>query len=188
MLGDALTADPADLLRARVRASAYQVADEPPTLQRTREEREGRSLRNATGAIQGHKRRMDDENVSGKTHRRGTGRVFDNSNKEKVTLQLVVNTVDIQIMTAVPLEYKIFRTPVDLERDFAKWMRRELHMDMDNPYSPAIGLFRRQLTNCPNTNSQVPDSPEYNGVIAEIADCAVKLLRVAHVKEADSWR
>ena len=43
MLGDALTedkAEAADVLRACVRASAYQLADESSTLQRAREERE----------------------------------------------------------------------------------------------------------------------------------------------------
>ena len=47
-LGDALTQDKpeaADLLRARVRASAFQLTDESSTWQRTREEREARSLR-----------------------------------------------------------------------------------------------------------------------------------------------
>ena len=55
MLGDALTkdkAEAADLLRACVRASAYQLADESSTLQRAREEREARSL-----AIRSHGRR-----------------------------------------------------------------------------------------------------------------------------------
>ena len=55
MLGDALTkdkADPADLLRASVRASAYQLVDESCTLQRAREEREaGTFLEGITDVI-----------------------------------------------------------------------------------------------------------------------------------------
>ena len=52
MLGDALTkdkAEAADLLRACVRVSAYQLADESSTLQRAREEREARSFAKADG-------------------------------------------------------------------------------------------------------------------------------------------
>ena len=47
MLGDTLTkdkAEAADLLRACVRASADQLADQSSTLQRAREERDVRSL------------------------------------------------------------------------------------------------------------------------------------------------
>ena len=48
-------------------------------------------------------------------------------------------------------------------------------MDMKNPYS-SIGHFRGQLTNCLNTNSQVPDSQEDSEAIAAVAHCATKLL------------
>ena len=50
-------------------------------------------------------------------------------------------------------------------------------MDMKNPYSSVIRHFRGQLTNCPNTNSQVPDSKEYNEAIAAVTACATKLLK-----------
>ena len=62
-----------------------------------------------------------------------------------------------------------------------KWMRGELRIDMKNPYSPAIRHFRGQLTNCPNTNSQVRRSPQ-----SQLAqrNCLI----IFHVKEADSWR
>ena len=49
-------------------------------------------------------------------------------------------------------------------------------MDMKNPYSPAIRHFWGQLTDCQNTNSQVPDSQEYNEAITAVADCATRLL------------
>ena len=65
MLGDALTkdkAEAADLLRACVRASAYQLANESFTLQRAREEREPRSLLKTNGKIRGHGRRTAGEN------------------------------------------------------------------------------------------------------------------------------
>ena len=54
MLGDALTkykAEAADLLRACVRASAYQLADESSTLQWAREEGEARSFARPDGKI-----------------------------------------------------------------------------------------------------------------------------------------
>ena len=47
---------------------------------------------------------------------------------------------------------------------------------MKNPYSPAIRHFRRQLTTCPNTNSQVPDSHEYSEAITAVAADATKKL------------
>ena len=83
--------------------------------------------------------------------------------KAKVTLQLVVNTANIQIITVASLEDRILRTLVDLD------------VDVKNLYSPAIGHFRGQLTHCPNTNSQVPDSQEYNEPIATVADCTTKI-------------
>ena len=84
MLGDALTrdqAEPADSLRACVRASACQLADESSTLQRARDEREARSLAKADGKIQGLGRRTADENVPGRTHRRGTDRILNDSSR-----------------------------------------------------------------------------------------------------------
>ena len=36
--------------------------------------------------------------------------------------------------------------------------------------------FRGQLTNCPNTNSQVRESQKYSEAIAAVAGCAMKLL------------
>ena len=81
MLGDALTkdeADAADLLRAWVRARLHELS----TLQRAREEREARSLTKTHGEVRGHGRRTAGENVSGRTHRRGTDRVVDNSSME----------------------------------------------------------------------------------------------------------
>ena len=86
----------------------------------------------------------------------------------KVTLQLVVNTGNIQITTTTPLEDRMLRMLMDPERDYVKWTRGELHMDMKNSYSPAIRHFRGQLTTCPNTNSQVPVSQEYNEAIAAV--------------------
>ena len=67
MLGDALTkdiADAADLLRACVRASAYQLADESSTLQRAREEREAGSLTKTTFESRGHGRRTASTSLS----------------------------------------------------------------------------------------------------------------------------
>ena len=82
MLGDALTkdkAEAADLLRAGVRASAYQLADESSMLERAREEREARSSAKSDCKIRGHERRAADENVSGRAHRRGADRVVNHS-------------------------------------------------------------------------------------------------------------
>ena len=107
----------------------------------------------------------------------------------KVTLQLVVNTGNIQIMKVAYLEDKSFRTLVDLERDFVKWMRRELHMDMKNPYSPAIRHVRGHVADCPNTNSQVQDSEEYSEAITAVANFATNFVKnFSTVNEADSWR
>ena len=55
-----------------------------------------------------------------------------------MTLQLVVNTGNIQIMAVASLEDRIVRVLVGLERDYMKRMRRELHVDMKNTYSPAM--------------------------------------------------
>ena len=77
LLGDALTkdtADDADLLRAYERASAHQLAAESSMSKRAGEEREARSLMKAHGEVRGHWRRTADENVSGRSHRRGTER------------------------------------------------------------------------------------------------------------------
>ena len=132
MLGDALTkvkAGATDLLRACVRASVYQLADESSTLQRTREEREARSFAKADGEI----RRTADANVSvvptesSTTAAQGSMRVRFPAEavlsdlplkqvKAQVTLQLVVNTRNIQIMTVASLEDRVLRTLVDLER------------------------------------------------------------------------
>ena len=76
----------------------------------------------------------------------------------RVTLHLVVITGNIKIITVASLEDRILRTLVNLERDFVKWMRRELHSDINNRYSPAIRHRRRKLTTFPNKNSQGPDS------------------------------
>ena len=51
--------------------------------------------------------------------------------RAKVTLQLVVNTGNIQITTTTPLEDRMSRMLMDLERDCVKWMRGEPHMDME---------------------------------------------------------
>ena len=82
----------------------------------------------------------------------------------RVTLQLVVNTGNIQIMTVASLEDRVLRMVVGLERDFLKWMRGELHIDMRTPYSPAIRHFRGHLTTCQNE------------AIAAVAECATKML------------
>ena len=87
----------------------------------------------------------------------------------RMTLPLVVNTGNIKIMTVASLENRILRMLVNQERDYVKWMRRELHTDMNNRYSPAIRHFRRKLTTCPNKNSQGPDSHGYNEEIAAVA-------------------
>ena len=65
---------------------------------------------------------------------------------------------------------------VELERDNVKWMRGELHVDMKNPYSPAVRHLRGELTICPNTNNQIPYPHDYNEAIAAVADCATKML------------
>ena len=41
-----------------------------------------------------------------------------------MTLQLVVNTGNIQIMTVASLEDRILRMLVDVERDYMKWIAR----------------------------------------------------------------
>ena len=98
--------------------------------------------------------------------------------KARVTLQLVVNTGNIQAMTVASLEERILRMLVDLDRDkVKKWMRRELHVDKKNPSSPAIRHFRGQVTTCPNTNSQVLESHEYCEAIIAVANYAMKLLK-----------
>ena len=66
-LGDALIKDKAaDLLRACVRASAYQLADESSMLQRAREERKTGSFAKAEGKNRRHRRRTADEKRSWK--------------------------------------------------------------------------------------------------------------------------
>ena len=65
-----------------------------------------------------------------------------NKKRQKVTLQLVVNTGNIQIIT---VEDRLLRTLVDLERDHVKWTRGGLHMDMKNPYSPALSRAADEL-------------------------------------------
>ena len=185
MLGDALTkdkAEAADLSKTCVRASACQLADESSTLKRAREGREARSSPNADGRSRGHRRRTADENVPGRTHRRATDRVpndscrglhagelpsqdrvvqpSDEARESKSDVQLVVNTGNIQVKTVASLEDRVLRLLVDLESDNVKWMRGELHIDKKNPYSPAIRPFRGRLTTRSNTNSQVPDSHE----------------------------
>ena len=40
---------------------------------------------------------------------------------------------------------------------------------MKNPYSAEMRHFRGLLADCPNTNSQVPDSFEYNEAITAVA-------------------
>ena len=77
----------------------------------------------------------------------------------RVTLQLVVNTGDIQIMTVAYLECRIFRMLVDLERNNEKWMREELHMDMKNSYSPAIRHFPRTADDLPKHEQSSSGSP-----------------------------
>ena len=64
------------------------------------------------------------------------------------------------------------------ERLRKKLMRGELHVDMQNPYSPAIRHFRGLFMTCPNTNSQVPDCHEYNEAITAVADDAPKMLEI----------
>ena len=95
---------------------------------------------------------------------------------------------NIQIKTVSPLEFRILRTLMDLVTDNIKWMRRELHMDLKNSNSPAIGQSRGQLTSCPNTNNKISDSQEYNEAIAAIADCATELVDNFHENEAEHWR
>ena len=84
-----------------------------------------------------------------------------------MTLQLVVNTGNIQIIT---VEDRLLQTLMDLDRDHVKWTRGSLHMDMKNPYSPATMHFREQLKNCPNTNSQVRESQKYSETIEGIRE------------------
>ena len=62
-----------------MRASACQLADESSTLHRAGEEREGRSLARTDGKIRGHGRRAADEDVPGKSHRRGADIVVNDS-------------------------------------------------------------------------------------------------------------
>ena len=108
--------------------------------------------------------------------------------KAKVTLQLVMNTGNIQTATLASLEDRILRMFMDLERDCVRLMRRELHMDVNNPYSPAIGHFRGQLTNCTNTNSQVTDSRVYNEATSQSQTAQRNCWKFIQVTEADPWR
>ena len=61
----------------------------------------------------------------------------------RLTFNMVLHTTDpvacheFQIWNC-SLEDRILPLLVDLERDYVKWMRGELHMDLKNPYSPAI--------------------------------------------------
>ena len=177
-----------------MRASAYQLADESSTLQRAREEREARSSAKTDGKFEV----TGDERLTGTfpegltdvvptesstTAAQGRMRVSIpaktvlsdlplKQEKATVPLQLVVNTGNIQIMTVASLEDRILRMLVNLERDHVKWMQGELHMIMNNPHSLATRHCRGQLTTCPNTKREVPDSHEYNEAIAAVADCA----------------
>ena len=65
-------AEAADMLRACVRAFAYQLADESSRLQRAPDERESWSSAKADGKIRGHGRRTADANASGRNRRGGT--------------------------------------------------------------------------------------------------------------------
>ena len=66
-------------------------------------------------------------------------------------------------------------------------MEGELHMDMKNPYSPAITHFAGQLPDCPNTNSQVPVSQEHTEALTAVADRAMKLLENFPREENRLW-
>ena len=90
--------------------------------------------------------------------------------RRKVTLKLVVNRGNVQVITMAPQKDKVLRILVNLERDFTEWMRRVPHTDMERSCSMAIKCFRVQLSDCPNTNSQVPEFPEYSEAINAVAD------------------
>ena len=53
--------------------------------------------------------------------------------------------------------------------------RSTAHGDEESILTSSQALFRVRLTNCPNSNSQVPESQEYNEAIAA-AGCATKML------------
>ena len=197
MLGDALTkdkADAADLLRACVRVSASHESSTP------RQEREAWSLAKASGGVQNRGQRTNDLDVPGRTRRRGTNRVIDNGRtgahegelpsqgrvakpnlplkreRGKVTLQARDEHEHIRVTTVASLEERVLQMVVDLERDFVKWLRRKLHMDMKCPYSLAVRYFREQLTDCPNTHRQWPESQGYSEAVRAVADCGARVL------------
>ena len=74
ILGDALTkdnADATDLMRACVRASTDQLADESSTLQRAREEREAWSSAKADGEVRDHGKPTVDADVHTRVRQHG---------------------------------------------------------------------------------------------------------------------
>ena len=120
MLGDALTkdkADAADLLRACVRASPYQRADESSTLQRAREEREfDQSGANVKFEVNGEEKLTrtvlegiaDVARAESTTAKATLSDFLLKQEKAKVTLQLVVNTANPQVVTVASLEDRAF--------------------------------------------------------------------------------
>ena len=164
-------------------ASAYQLAERSSTLQRAREGCEARFLTKAIGEIRRHGRRTADENISGSTHRRGTDRVVHNSStgcmrvsfpakavlsdlplkqeRAIVTLQLVVNTGNILIMSVASLEDRIFRTLVALGERIRKMdATRDAH-GHEESVLPSNQALSRAVDGLPeHEQSQIPKSSQ----------------------------
>ena len=148
--------------------------------------------------MRGPGRRTPDDNVSGRAHGRGTDRVVNDSGtgtcesgspSQNHPAQPSFEAREGKGDAAARVEHGKHpdhdgcisgRQDSANARGVGERLRevdaREFHMDMKNPYSPAIRYFRGQLTDRQNTNSQVPDSREYNEAITAVADCAKKLL------------
>ena len=135
------------------------------------------------------RRRGAGQNVSGGDHRRDPVGVSDDDGRDshasevlrassdpkpraegwtEVTLQLVVNTGKVQVMTSGDLEDRVIQMLVHLERDHVKWTARGPEEDLKRPYSLALRHFRKEVTRSVNSGAY-PESPKYSEAISAVA-------------------
>ena len=103
-------------------------------------------------------------------------------NAAKVTLQLVVNTGNIQIMTVASLEGGVLRTLVDLERDHVKidaWRVAHEEPVLSSNQTFSRSARRRAVT------YRIPESTMRRSPQLQIAQR--NCWRTFHVNETDSW-
>ena len=94
-----------------------------------------------------------------------------------MTLQLVVNTGNIQIMTVASLEDRILRMLVDVERDYMKWIARRTPRGHEEYVFASYETLPRTLDVLPKPEQCSSGFPhEYNAAIAAVADYATKVL------------